>query len=65
MKYFMPLYNSFMDWLEKYELQVVWFMMGVMTVTIFIMLLSGSWFMALFYGVLTAVNFYLVRISKM
>jgi uncharacterized membrane protein len=57
MKYLISLYTKILDWIEPYEPQIEWFVLGVVTVTIFILILNAEWLIAGIYAALTYINY--------
>ena len=64
MNYVISLYNLLMDFYDKYELQITWYVLGIISVTIVIMLLNAYWVAAAIYAGLTYLNFYINKKVK-
>lgn len=61
MNFLITLYNSTLDWLESHEKLVLGFVLGVISFTVFLLLLNAHWVAAGIFTGLTALNFYINR----
>jgi hypothetical protein len=59
MNFLITLYNSILDWLEGHEKIVLGFVLGVISFTVFLLLLNAHWVAAGVFTGLTVLNFYL------
>jgi hypothetical protein len=61
MNFLITLYNSTLDWLERHEKLVLGFILGVLSFTVFLLLLNSHWVAAGIFTGLTVLNFYINR----
>ena len=61
MNFLITLYNSTLDWLERHEKLVLGFVFGVISFTVFLLLLNAHWVAAGIFTGLTVLNFYINR----
>lgn len=61
MNFLITLYNNTLDWLESHEKLVLGFIMGVISFTVFLLIINAHWFAAGVFAGLTYLNFYLNR----
>jgi len=61
MNFMITLYNSTLDWLERHEKIVLGFVLGVISFTVFLLLMNTHWIAAGIFTGLTVLNFYLNR----
>ena len=59
MNFLINLYNNTLDWLERYEKQVLGFVLGVISFAVLLLLLNAHWFAAAVFAGLTYLNFHL------
>ena len=61
MNFMITLYNSILDWLERHEKMVLGFVLGIISFTVFLLILNSHWVAAGLFTGLTFLNFYLNR----
>lgn len=59
MNFLITLYNNTLDWLENHEKLVLGFVLGVISFTVFLLLMNAHWIAAGIFTGLTVLNFYL------
>jgi len=58
MNFMITLYNSILDWLERHEKLVLGFVLGVISFTVFLLIINAHWVAAGVFAVLTFLNIY-------
>ena len=61
MNFMITLYNSILDCLERHEKLVLGFVLGVISFTVFLLLMNAHWIAASIFTGLTFLNFYINR----
>jgi hypothetical protein len=61
MNFMITLYNNTLDWLELHEKFVLGFVLGVISFTVFLLVMNAHWIAAVIFAGLTFVN---IRINR-
>ena len=61
MIFILMVYNSILDWLERHEKMVLGFVLGIISFTVFLLILNSHWVAAGIFAGLTFLNFYINR----